>query len=342
MSKSLKIRKMTVPYEELSVPVGDLAFYPENPRIYSQFSDSDERTQEGIQEKLQDMDHVKELRSQIDLDGQVNEPLFCMPVEEESELHGKHKYLALEGNSRLAAVRMEKKGGPLPPTQVPCNILDFSGYNEQDTERIIFLLLGQMHIQGKTNWQTYESAAYIYRRHKFHKVPAEEIAEEIRKSKSKVYQMIEAYELMNKASDSNLGNWSYYEAYISSSKIGPHRKNLSDLDDRVIELINKDKFHRALEMRDKLPVILGNKRAKEVFFDKEEDEPFKEAFAIAEAKGDANTTIKRLERFRRDIGKAERQDEIEKLLKRDSTKGQTSFELKKIAGIVNKMLEKAP
>ena len=57
------------------------------------------------------------------------------------------------------------------------------------------MLLGQMHIQGKTDWQTYESAAYIYRRHKFHKVPAEEIAEEIRKSKSKVYQMIAAYEI---------------------------------------------------------------------------------------------------------------------------------------------------
>ena len=333
---------MTVPYEELSVPVGDLAFYPENPRIYSQFSDSDERTQDKIQNKLKDMDHVKELRSQIDLDGQVNEPLFCMSVEEESELHGKHKYLVLEGNSRLAAVRLEKNGGPLPPTRVPCNILDFSGYNEQDTEKIIFLLLGQMHIRGKTDWQTYESAAYIYRRHKFHKVPAEEIAEEIRKSKSKVHQMIEAYEMMNRASDSSLGNWSYYEAYVSSSKIRPHRKNLSDLDDRVIEMIKKHKFHRALDMRDRLPVILGNKRAKEAFFDKEEDEPFKEAFAIAEAKGDANTTIKRLERFRKDIGKAERQNEIEKLLKRDSTRGQTSFELKRIAVIVNKMLEKAP
>ena len=342
MSKSLKIRKMAVPYEELSVPVGDLAFYPENPRIYSRFTDSEERTQGKIQEKLEAMDHVKELRSQIDLDGQVNEPLFCMTVKDGSELHGKHKYLVLEGNSRLAAIRMEKKGGPLPPPRVPCNVLDFSGYNEQQTESIIFLLLGQMHIMGKTDWQTYESAAYIYRRHKIHKVPAEDIAKEIRKSKSKVYQMIEAYELMTGASDPNLNHWSYYETYVSSSKMPSHRKNLADLDGRVIELIKKDKFHRALEMRDKLPVILGNKRAREVFFDEEEDEPFIEAFAIAEAKGAANTTIKRLERFRKDIGKTQRQDEILKLLKRDSTKGQTSFELKRIASIVKKLLEKAP
>ena len=96
MTKLLKLRKKEVPYEEIQVPVGQLAFYPENPRIYSQFAGSGDRTQENIQLKLEGMDHVKELRSQIDRDGQVNEPLFCIPVLPGSELHGRYEYQVLD------------------------------------------------------------------------------------------------------------------------------------------------------------------------------------------------------------------------------------------------------
>ena len=114
MAKVLKLRKKEVPYAELQVPVGQLAFYPENPRIYSQFAASGDRTQENIQAKLEAMDHVKELRSQIDRDGQVNEPLFCITVSPESELHGQYEYRVLEGNSRLAAVTDEQEGLSAP------------------------------------------------------------------------------------------------------------------------------------------------------------------------------------------------------------------------------------
>ena len=43
MVKVLKLRKKEVPYEEIQAPVGQLAFYPENPRIYSQFAGSGDR-----------------------------------------------------------------------------------------------------------------------------------------------------------------------------------------------------------------------------------------------------------------------------------------------------------
>ena len=74
MTKVFKLRKKEVPYVETEAAVERLAFYPENPRIYSQFAGSGDRTQENIQAKLEAMDHVKDLRSQIDRDGQVNEP----------------------------------------------------------------------------------------------------------------------------------------------------------------------------------------------------------------------------------------------------------------------------
>ena len=341
MAKALKLRKKEVPYEEIQVPVGQLAFYPENPRIYSQFAGSRERTQKNIQAKLETMDHVKELRSQIDRDGQVNEPLFCIPVTAESELHGHYEYQVLEGNSRLAALRMNKKGS-LPPPRVACNVLDFSAYSEQETESLIFSLLGGFHITGKTNWQSYENAAYIYRRFKNQEVPIEDIAKEIPSlSPSKVRQMVTAFQMMIDAGDDNTSRWSYYEAYASSTKLKNHRHNIPGLDDRVVELIKEDKFPRALDMRDKLPDILRNQRARRIFLDEDETEPFQEALAVADISGDTDAAFKRLQRFRNDLATSQTRGQIAKLLRSDSSRSRTEYELNQIVKFANQLLNRA-
>ena len=340
MAKLLKLRKKEVPYEEIQAPVGQLAFYPENPRIYSQFAGSGDRTQENIQAKLEGMDHVKDLRSQIDRDGQVNEPLFCIPVLPESELHGQYEYQVLEGNSRLAALRMNKKGS-LPPPRVPCNVLDFTAYSGQETESLIFSLLGQFHIIGKTDWRSYENAAYIYRRFKNHGIQIEDISKEISLSPSKVRQMVNAFQMMIDAGDDNTSRWSYYEAYASSTKLKNHRDNIPGLHDRVVELIKEDKFPRALDMRDKLPDILRNQRARKILLDENESEPFKEALAVADISGDTDAALKRLQRFRTDLATSQTRTQIAKLLRSDSSKGRTEYELNQIVKFANQLSNRA-
>ena len=340
MAKMLKLRKKEVPYEEIQASVGQLAFYPENPRIYSQFAGSGDRTQENIQAKLEAMDHVKELRSQIDRDGQVNEPLFCMAVLPESELHGQYEYQVLEGNSRLAALRLNKKGS-LPPARVPCNILDFSAYSEQETESLIFSLLGQFHIIGKTDWRSYENAAYIYRRFENHGVQVEDIAKEISLTPSKVRQMVNAFQMMIDAGDDNTNRWSYYEAYASSAKLKNQRENIPGLHDRVVSLIKEDKFPRALDMRDKLPDILRNQRARRIFLDEDEPEPFKEALAVADISGDTDATFKRLQRFRTELATSQTKGQITKLLRSDSSRSRTEYELNQIVKSANQLLNRA-
>ena len=341
MSKVLKLRKKEVPYEEIQAPLGQLAFYPENPRIYSQFAGSGDRTQENIQAKLEAMDHVKELRSQIDRDGQVNEPLFCVLVSPGSELDGQYEYQVLEGNSRLAALRMNKKSS-LPPSRVDCNVLDFSAYSEQETESLIFSLLGGFHITGKTNWRSYENAAYIYRRFKNQEVPIEDIAKEVPSlSPTKVRQMVTAFQMMIDAGDDNTSRWSYYEAYASSTKLKNHRQNIPGLDDRVVSLIKEDKFPRALDMRDKLPDILRNQRARRILLDEDEDEPFKEALAVADISGDTDAAFKRLQRFRNDLATSQTRGQIAKLLRSDSSRTRTEYELNQIVKFANQLLNRA-
>ena len=337
MDKVVKLRKKNVPYEEVSVPVKRLAFYPENPRIYSRFAGTTGRTQKNIQEMLEGMEHVKELRSQIDRDGQVNEALYCIPVPEDSDLHGEFDYQVLEGNSRLAALCMTKRGS-LPQTSVRCYVLNFSGYSETKRESLIFSLLGQFHITGKTDWESYENAAYIYRRYKNQGISLENVAREIGKSKGKVQKMIEAFEMMIKAGDEKKAHWSYYEAYVSSTKIKKYREKHDGLDNRVTSLIKEEKFPRALDMRDKLPAILGNKKAKRIF-DQEEKEPFREAIEIADMSGDTNTTLKRLARFRTDLGTDDTRRQIRQLLRGQATRKKTEYELRKISRFVADLLK---
>jgi hypothetical protein len=72
-----------------------LKFYPENPRVYSVLHDGADTapSQNEIQECLQEMDHVRDLRDDIRENGGLIEPLYV----KEATLE------VVEGNSRLAA-----------------------------------------------------------------------------------------------------------------------------------------------------------------------------------------------------------------------------------------------
>ena len=336
----LMLDKKPVPYEELTVPVERLAFYPENPRIYSRFAGEDDRTQEKIQQMLETMEHVKSLRSQIDRDGQVNEQLYCVPVPDDSPLHGDYDYQVLEGNSRLAALKMSRKGS-IPLTELPCYILDFSQYATQETESLIFSLLGRFHIVGKTNWETYENAAYIHRRFNNQGATVEEIAKDIEQTPAKVRHMLEAFDMMVAADDNDTTHWSYYDAYVSSSKLRKPRADIPGLDDRVVSLIKVGEFQRALDMRDKLPDVLRNQRARRIFLD-EEDNPFGEALAIAELSGDTDAVFKRLQRFRNDLGTQQTKRQLNQLLKSKQSRSKTKFELEKIVSVASQLLKRVP
>ena len=337
MKNQIQLQRCSVPYETKLVRIDRLAFYPENPRIDSRFPHDEERSQEAIQLILEKMEHVKELRSQIDRDGQVNEPLYCISIPPDSDLIQNFDYQVLEGNSRLAALRMTGKHTSLPPSSVSCNILNFSEYTEQKKESLIFSLLSQFHIAGRTNWESYENAAYIYRRHMKHGMTLQSLVREMGLARAKIQKMIEAFELMMSSTDSKRSNWSYYEAYVSSSKIRKHRENDSSLDERVSNLIRENKIPRAADLRDKLPAILSNKTARKLFLNENEESPFEDALEIAQYSGDTNSTFKRIRQFRMFLGQSETKKQIQKLQEDNGTKRRIEFEMKKLRSLINSL-----
>ena len=79
-----------------SLPIHDLSFYSENPRIYSLIQRPGfEPSQEEIYDRLRRLDHVKQLIQAIRANGGLTDPMLVRDGD----------FVVLEGNSRVAAYR---------------------------------------------------------------------------------------------------------------------------------------------------------------------------------------------------------------------------------------------
>ena len=336
-TRTIQVRKKKIPVRELSVPVGSLAFYPQNPRINSQFTEGEERTQELIFHKMRHLEYVKELREQIDHDGQINEPLYVMPVEDDA-LGDYYEYLVLEGNSRLAAVKMEKPS-MLPPTSIPCLVLDFSSFGEIEKESLIFSLLGLLHLRRKKDWGAYEDAGFFYRNYKDHDLSLEELADESGVPIRRVRECVRGYELMIKHDDSEITHFSYYLEYAKAPNIKKYREDYPELDSLVAEYIKDRKIPKAEQIR-KLGKVLADQRARKKFLDTSCAQPLEEAFEIAERGGSMDATLQKIKKFRQYLADQRTKRSVAKLKSKNKrSMGQINFELKKIARIAGQLGE---
>ena len=328
-----QIENMAVPYREEKVHMDRIAFYAENPRIYSQFADTASRTQESIQQKLGRMEHVRALRALIERDKSVNEPLLCAEVAGDSDLYDYYDFIVLEGNSRLAALRLEKSDRLPPVDLLPCKIFDFANFTNAKRDSFIFSLLSRIHITGKKGWIPYEEAGYVHRRFTAQSVPISQIAKEIGKSKQSVDDHLEAFKLMQEA-NGDPKNWSYYYEYVKTMR--SHRKEHANLDKIVLPKIPKG-FNTAQDMRKGLKAIFGNngnKRVVKKFINEEVN--FHEAWEITKEAGRTNPYLRKLFEFQKMLHAHE--IEIRELLKSDEDKKKTEFYLKKISTRINHLL----
>jgi len=63
-------------------------------------------------------------------------------------------------------------------------------------DRDVAILLGEMHVAGKNTWTPFEKAGHVYRMHNDFALVQDEIALRLRMSKSKINQLIRAFDLM--------------------------------------------------------------------------------------------------------------------------------------------------
>jgi len=227
-----------------------LKFYPENPRVYSVLHAGAATTpsQEEIQECLQAMDHVRELRDDIKENGGLIEPLYV----KEATLE------VVEGNSRLAAYRMLAEENAVEWETAKCAILP-----KEVSDSAIASLLGQLHLKGKKDWLPYEQASFLHRRHYKDKISISNLAKEVPLKERGIEHRIKVIDYMIKQGDNEMKRWSHYDELLKNRKIQAAFKNHAGFEEAVIQTIKSGNM-KAVEVRDKLKVVCRTKSEKPI------------------------------------------------------------------------------
>lgn len=281
---TITIRHQEIPVRTQELDHQKLRFFVDNPRIYSLVNAGEEKpTQDEIEARLQEMEHVRELVLDIRRNGGLIDPLIVR----DGTLD------VLEGNSRLAAYRQLAKNEPIKWGRVKCTLLP-----KDLPDSVVFALLGQYHVKGKKAWQPFEQAGFLYRRFKEHKLDFRALAEEIGLSKKTVKHLIETYQFMLDHEEPP-NRWSYYDEYLKSSKILRARREEPDLDAVVVTAIKTGEIKRAVDIRAELPQICHVSRALNKFV--EGKATFEKARDLAQNAGSDNVHYLQIERFRKRI-----------------------------------------
>jgi hypothetical protein len=320
---SITINGKEIPVEVGSIVQEKLKFYPENPRIYSIiYSGEKLLTQKEIEERLSEKDYVNVLVQSIEANGGLTDPVIVKGG----------SFEVLEGNSRLAAYRILSKKDPIKWGKIKCKVLP-----EEISEDLIFTLLGEYHIIGRKDWQPYEQAGYLYRRHKLQKVPSEIMQKELGLKKGEIEHLIEVYSFMLEQKDTDVNRWSYYEEYLKSNYIKKIREENPKFDELIVKKIKTGEISKAIDVREKLvPIAKASAKTIKQFISGKID--FEEAYARAIAGGAGNMIFEKLHRFRDWLANSAVEDEIQ-----DNDEQLTKkclFELKKIEKRVEDILSK--
>ena len=295
-----------------------LKFFVENPRVYSIVREEGKHpSQEGIQAKLQEMDHVRALVQDIKKHGGL---IDAVVVKDGT-------FEVVEGNSRLAAYRLLAHQNPSKWAMIKCRLLP-----PDIDDRLVASLLGQWHLRGKKEWPPYEQAGYLYRRHHTQKISFAALAAEAGSTSTRVEKMVSAYDLMVEQGDTRRERWSYYEEFTKSRKINKACEKQPGLRDRVLRMVREDQFARAQDLRDKLPVIcdapgriLAKFAAGKVDFD--------EAFEAAKDAGGDTAPFQKVRKFRLWLAEQEVQDALAAV--DGQVREKLDFEIKKLQTLLS-------
>ena len=256
MSWSITILGKKVQVSSAVLPVDELLFLEDNPRVYAVthgsvdgFDDlTEEEQQQLIFEKLSDEPSVKKLIPEIQRHGGLIEPILIRYDTKQ----------VIEGNSRLAAYRLlqcQDSAGQGTWDEIPCHMVSQLSDEQQAA------LLNQIHVKGKTNWSAYEKANFAFVRYK-RGWTYQAIADLFGESLGTIRTRVSVVRLMQKSEDDDQRRFSYYDVLVRTRTIWNEVSNEdSPLRQAVITQIkrinpDRDQEFTAQELRKKLPAVM--------------------------------------------------------------------------------------
>ena len=268
-----------IPVEEKKMNIHDLIFYKDNPRVYSKLQEKvshnqkAKEEQEFIQEMMENEASVQNLIPEIRLQGGLVEPITVL-----------HRNNAvLEGNSRLAAMRILNKRNPNDERwkTISCRLVSKLKDEQIDA------YLHQIHVRGKTPWQPYEKAHKTYKRVELDGVSLSVYAKSVGESESELGNQIEIIKLMKENNDNNREHWSYYELLVKNRAISKCFNDNENFRSFILEKVKKQKEGEedftSGEMKKKLPAIILKSKILKRFIDNKEE--INDAYQKAKSSG---------------------------------------------------------
>ncbi len=249
---SISILEHDVSARHELIPIDQLLFLPDNPRVYaairdmSDFADlTPDEKQQRIYERLLQEPSVKNLIPEIQRDGGLQEPVIVRWDTRQ----------VIEGNSRLAAYRklLDENSQDDRWTQIRCLVVK-TLTDEQQTR-----LLGQAHLEGRTEWSPYAKALFCFRWVVEDGRDIATLTRVCRFTAAEIRKNVKIIELMQQNNDKILSNFSYYNVLIRNRVISSAIGDSPLLKQTLLTQIKSEDF-TAQEMREHLPVIIAKPR----------------------------------------------------------------------------------
>jgi hypothetical protein len=319
---TLRLKGKDIPTHTKELDQKSLLFFVDNPRIYSVVRATQKvPDQQEIWEELLTHEHVKELIQDIKSNGGLIDPLIVRDGD----------FVVLEGNSRLAAYRFLASKDPIAWSKVRCTILP-----ADIDEQLVFALLGQYHVKGKKDWVPYEKAGFLHRRHKDHKLELSVVAADLGIQPGEAKHLSAVYNFMLTHKDDDRDHWSYYDEFLKSTRVRKVREEYGEFDEFVVGQIKSGAFGKAVELRDKLPIICAgpNKILKRYMAGKLD---FTDAYENSVDAGTENYALKKIKKFREWVVLNDTEDDL--LESNKTVRDKMLFELKEIEKRSKKLKE---
>ena len=301
VNDTLTLGGQEIPVRNGSLPIHDLSFYSENPRIYSLIQRPGAvPSQDEVFSRLRGMDHVKQLIQSIRANGGLTDPMLVRGGD----------FVVLEGNSRLAAYRELARNDAITWGKAKVRLLP-----DDISEELVFALLGEYHIIGRKDWAPYEQAGYLYRRNVMHGVSTQNMASEMGLPVRMVNHLINTYKFMVAHDETSVNRWSYYDEYLKSSIVRKARQENPELDAIVVGKIKRREIPAAVDVRNKLVKLLdvakvGPEPTKILVSG---NKTFERAFESAQDRGVDNKWLRRFKRFRDELQVPEFMADLERM-----------------------------
>jgi hypothetical protein len=246
-------KKIRVQNAEL--PLDQVALDPKNPRIANTVAFSMAENGSTLQRKIEDLlwsdDDVRDLYRQV----LVNKGLIERIIVREDGT-------VAEGNCRTVVYRKLREKFPKDATwrSIPARLLP-----GDIGDRGIAILLGEMHVAGKNNWSPFEKAGHVHRLHRDYALTQDEIAQRFRMSKSKINQLIRAFDVMKSnflpkyPGTTSIRKFSYFEELYKKPPLRDWVTSTPGAEDLFVRWVGEGKI-QGLQVRE-LPSIVANEEA---------------------------------------------------------------------------------